>query len=624
MDIKILPPEVVDQIAAGEVVERPAHLVKELVENSLDALATKVEIDVDLGGRKIKISDNGTGIYADDLPLVCARHATSKISQADDLWKLSTYGFRGEALASIASVSRLKLVSKKKGEAQAYVYENHFGVSQKPLVTGGEYGTIIEIEDLFSNVPARLKFLKSDAAEVSQIKNAVKALALAYPKVEFKFKQQGKVVFYYPADTDTYQRAKKVLEVKDLYRVENSYQNYRLELIYSSPHVTVGSSKQIWIFVENRWVNDKTIQSAIMGAYRSLLMHGEYPYIVIKISTPPGEVDVNIHPTKSQVKFTDSSFIFKWVHNALRAELEKAPWLGDLDLAAPRKVDMSAPNPSLFFKDQSFEQVQYSKKTFEAPTGMTSSFSGISSGISSGIPNLAPHSASSSTLNSPTSLSLDPLPWKSDSSASTEGAAQSPATAAFWSKLQVLGQTHLTYILAEGQNALFLIDQHAAHERVVFEKLISHWKKSDFEVQGFLFPLSIELSAEQVEAMVGLREDFLKMGVELDQAGPETILVNSAPSFISEKALSKSIVEFAHEISQDGGSFSFEKKVIDVFATMACHSVVRAGQALSVEQMQSLLQQMDEFSLSSYCPHGRNVFVEIPYSKIERDFGRLS
>jgi DNA mismatch repair protein MutL len=616
MDIKILPPEVVDQIAAGEVVERPAHLVKELVENSLDAFASKIEIDVDLGGRKLKISDNGTGIFAADLPLVCARHATSKISQADDLWKLATYGFRGEALASIASVSKLKLVSKKKGEDQAYVYENHFGVSRAPLVTGGEYGTIIEIDDLFSNVPARLKFLKSDAAEVTQIKNAVKALALAYPKVEFKFKQQGKVIFYYPADVDTLQRAKKVLEIKDLYHVENNYQNYKMELIYSSPHVTVGSSKQIWIFVENRWVNDKTIQSAIMGAYRSLLMHGEYPYIVIKISTPPGEVDVNIHPTKSQVKFTDSSFIFKWVHNALRAELEKAPWLGDLDIATPmRRVDATS-TPSLSFSDESFQQIQYSKKSFEAPQSFPLAYTESDSS-----PSVPKYFETSSAANIQLSENENP---SLDNSSAGEKSADLSTGNRFWSKLQVLGQTHLTYILAEGQNSLFLIDQHAAHERVMFEKLISHWKNSNFEVQGYLFPLSIELSAEQVEGVVALRHEFLKMGLELDQAGPETILVNSAPSFISEKALQKSIVEFAHELSSQGGSFSFEKKVIDVFATMACHSVVRAGQSLSMEQMQSLLQQMDEFSLSSYCPHGRNVFVEIPYTKIERDFGRLS
>lgn len=605
MDIKVLPPEVVDQIAAGEVVERPAHLVKELVENSLDALATKIEIDVDMGGRKIKVSDNGKGIYFDDLPFVCARHATSKISQADDLWKLGTYGFRGEALASIASVSKLKLVSKRKGESQAYLYENHFGSSQKPMVTGSEYGTTIEIEDLFSNVPARLKFLKSDAAEVTQIKNVVKALALAYPAVEFKFKQQGKVVFYYPADTVMVARAQKVLEAKELFYVKNEYQNYSLEMSYSSPHVTTGTSKQIWIFVENRWVNDKTIQAAILGAYRSLLMHGEFPYVVIKIKVPPGEVDVNIHPTKSQVKFTDSSFIFKFVHNTLRAELEKALWLGTMDqggtypkarvqMPEPKQVDHTQLN-TLLFKDESFMQVQYAKKSFEMPLETMA----------------RPH------------LPTEPA-FVSSSSEVLASPESKPAVEGFWSRLQVLGQTHLTYILAEGHNSLFLIDQHAAHERVVFEKLMANWKIGKFEIQGFLFPLSISLTAEQVEAMMGLREEFLKMGLEIDQAGPETLLLASAPSFVSEKAITKGLTEFAEEITQTGGSFSFENKVIDIFATLACHSVVRAGMPMSKEEMQSLLKQMDEFSLSSYCPHGRNVFIELPYTKIERDFGRLS
>lgn len=626
MDIKILPPDVIDQIAAGEVVERPAHLVKELVENSLDAFATKVEVDVDLGGRKLRISDNGTGIYAADLPLVCARHATSKISLADDLWKLKTYGFRGEALASIASVSKLKLISKKKGETKGYMYENHFGKGNDPLVTGAEYGTVIEVDDLFSNVPARLKFLKSDSAEVTQIKNAVKALALAYPHVEFKFKQQGKVVFFYPAEESLLERTKKVLEAKELYFAEKQFQDHTLEIAYSSPHVTLGTSKQIWIFVENRWVDDRSIRAAVMEAYRSLLMHGEYPYVVIKLKVPPGTVDVNIHPTKSQVKFTDSSFIFKFVHNSLRAELERAPWLGGMDRGAVPRV-FEAPVQNMSFQDDSFEKVQYLKKSFspQDPVGLRSQ----------GLPELQVFPAFSAQGSEPLStegpcFALQEAAYSAPSefiAPSENGPSSSTAlssTGTFWSRLQVLGQTHLTYILAEGQNSLFLIDQHAAHERVAFEKLMASFKSGNFEVQGFLIPLSLNLTAEQVDALMALKADFLKMGLEIDQAGPETLLVASAPSFVSEKGIAKSIQQFADEMIQLGGSFSFEKKVIDIFATMACHSVVRAGQSLSHEEMRSLLEQMDEFTLSSYCPHGRNVFIELPYTKIEKDFGRIN
>jgi len=594
MDIKILAPEVIDQIAAGEVVERPSHLVKELLENSLDALADKIELDVDLGGRKIKVADNGIGISKDDLPLVCARHATSKIAKADDLWSLHTFGFRGEALASISSVSRLKVVSKKRDEAQAFMLENNYGAASEPLLTGAGEGTTIEVDELFTNVPARLKFLKSDSAEVTQIKSVVKALALANPTVEFKFKQQGKVSLFYPRDADLASRAMRVLDTPELFPIAAEHMGYRLEGVIGSPNTTTGNSKQIWIFVQNRWVSDRTVQAAVMESYRSLLMHGEFPFAVIKITAPDGEVDVNIHPTKSQVKFTDQSFVFRLVHGAVRAELERAPWIGNLSRSSQTAVAAEpVPVPlSLAFQDSGFEQTQYAKKSFVT--------------VLRDIP--------SPTFDSPSPDFFAKAPPVEEAVTSEGG---------FWSRLDVLGQSHLTYILAEGQNSLFLVDQHAAHERVVFEKLMEGWKNGRFEVQGFLLPISIDLGPEQVEALLGLKNEFTRMGLEIEQGGPETLLISSSPGFVSEKALVSAIKKFADDVVQLGGSFSFEKKVADIFATMACHSVVRAGQALSTEEMRALLRQMDEFRLSSYCPHGRNVYVELPFTKIEKDFGRI-
>lgn len=596
MEIQRLKPEVVDQIAAGEVVERPAHLIKELIENSLDAMADQVEVDVSEGGKKVRVQDNGVGIYKDDLPLSCARHATSKIKTSDDLWNLITYGFRGEALASISSVSRLKITSKRKGEKQAFMYENTFGKSGEPLITGSSDGTTIEIEDLFSNVPARLKFLKSDSAEVTQIKNVIKAQALAYPEVEFRFKQNGKVVFYYQKDKSLVDRAQKVLGCKKMYAATNEYEGYQLDIAYSSPNETFGTSKQIWSFVQNRWVQDKTIMAAVMEAYRSLLMHGEFPFCVIKLTAPKEDVDVNIHPTKSQVKFKENSKIFRFVNQTLRASLEQAPWLGSMSQTKPKEV-FSPPvveESSLRFRDQALEKVQYSKKSFHSEA--------------------ADHKPSLEDLRK--AAEVRPTELEAHS-------FKRPQAQIFWSKLQVLAQTHLTYILAEGDEALFLIDQHAAHERVVFERLMYHWQNGKFEIQNYLLPLSVDLSSDQVEALMGLTPDFQKMGLEVEQGGPETLLVNSAPSFISEKAIQKSLVKFADEVMTKGGSFSLENKISDIFATMACHSVIRAGQSLSQEQMVSLLEQMDEFAFSSYCPHGRNVYVEIPYTKIEKDFGRI-
>ena len=610
MEIKVLSSDVVDQIAAGEVVERPAHLLKELIENCIDAGATQIEVDVTNGGKSIKVFDNGKGISPEDLPLVCARHATSKISQADDLWKLRTFGFRGEALASISSVSRVKITSRKKDSDKAFMLENQFGKDSSPMPAGREPGTTVEIEDLFSNVPARLKFLKSDSAEFTQIKSVFKAMALANCAVEFKLKQHGKVLLFYPSAQDFLARSKSVLEIKDVFTVEKHYQGYQLEAVYSSPQTTTGNSKQLWIFVQNRWVTDRTIQAAILESYRSLLMHGEYPFVVLKLHVPEETVDVNIHPTKSQVKFMDSSQIFRFVHASLRSELEQAPWIATLNqkqqplgqdrisvLSSSVSTSVTSSTPptelspqrSLSFSSPDFFKTQYRQKDFSMDA-LRKAGEGVSS-------------VESTTLEFRSSVREPEL--------------------SFWSQLHVIGQSHLTYIIAEAENSFFMIDQHAAHERVVFERLMENWKNKKFDIQDFLLPLSIQLSAESVDQMFALHDEFSQLGVELEKAGPETLLILSSPSFISETALVKSLSKFADEIIALGGSFSFERKVGDVFATMACHSVVRAGQAMSLEEMKSLLLQMDEYRLSSYCPHGRNVYIEIPFTKIEKDFGRL-
>lgn len=606
MEIRILPSDVVDQIAAGEVVERPAHLLKELIENCIDAGATQVEVEVSAGGKSIKVSDNGKGISLEDLPLVCARHATSKIAQADDLWKLSTFGFRGEALASISSVSRVKIISRKKESAGAYMLENNFGKEIEPLPAGREPGTTVEIEELFSNVPARLKFLKSDSAEFTQIKSVLKAMALANCSVEFKLKQNGKVLLFYPAEQDFLSRSKSVLEIKDVFFTEKTYNDYKLEVVYSSPQTTTGNSKQLWIFVQNRWVTDRTIQASVLEAYRSLLMHGEYPYVVIKLHVPESTVDVNIHPTKSQVKFVDSSQIFRYVHSSLRGELEQAPWIATLNqklqplVQEKISLNISAQPQTLSFISPDFAKTQYQQKEFSI-AALRKAAEGMSM-------------PQSQYENQPTSQRID-LSFVAPKVREPE--------LSFWSQLHVIGQSHLTYIVAEAENSFFLIDQHAAHERVVFERLMENWKNKKFDIQDFLLPLSLQLPAESVDQMLALHDDFSQLGVEIEKAGPETLLILSSPSFISETALVKSLSKVADEIVSLGGSFSFEKKVADVFATMACHSVVRAGQAMSIAEMKSLLVQMDEYRLSSYCPHGRNVYLEFPITKIEKDFGRL-
>ncbi len=593
--IELLPVEVRDQIAAGEVVERPAHMVKELIENSLDAGATVVTIKVKGGGRFVEIQDNGHGIDSAQLDLALDRFATSKIKTSDDLWKLKTYGFRGEALASLAAVSKLTLISKTPKQKQASQIISTFGKKSSVENVSSEFGTRIIVESLFDNVPARLKFLKSESAEHQAIKAVVKAMALTRPIVEFRYFENDKLVLMFASVQTQEQRTQQVLEISPLFTAkEQTADGWSVEIQFTGPDQVAKTSKNIWIFVQGRHVQDRALQTALVDAYRSLLMHGEYPIGVVKLQVPEDQVDVNIHPTKSQVKFIDASQAFRFVHHTLRAELEKGPWLQNkisslqsgVQGPAHSLVPSQTLNPeTLKFHDQAFDITSYKQKDFEwNPSSRVEEVRTNSYATSVAIQETKPKGA--------------------------------------WSRLQVIGQVGLTYIVTQDESKVILVDQHAAHERVAFERLMRAWNGGNTEVQDFLFPLALDLTAAQVEALLQYTDSFQRLGVQVERLGPSTIGIKSAPTFVKEGIFAQIFDKMADEILDKGGSFQFEKKVGDICATLACHSVVRAGQALSIIEMKSLLEQMDEFPLSSFCPHGRPVSIEWSFEKLEKDFGR--
>ncbi|MBK9322769.1 MAG: DNA mismatch repair endonuclease MutL [Bdellovibrionaceae bacterium] len=599
--IQILPPEVVDQIAAGEVVERPAHLVKELVENSIDAGAGVVTIEFSEGGRYVKVTDDGKGIPAEELPKALERFATSKISSSDDLWKLRTFGFRGEALASIAAVSKLNLTSRPKGTERAYQLLSDFGKKTSVDPVGGPDGTTITVQELFANMPARLKFLKSDAAEATQIKTTLKALALAHSGVAFRIYEKNELVFFWPPCATRKERAEQVLEIKSLYEGQAQRENVTAYAIFADPHTVAKTAKNIWLFAQNRWVQDRSMQAAVMEAYRNLLMHGEYPIAAVWVEVDPEYIDVNIHPTKSQVKFHNSSLVFRAVSAAIRESLEQAPWVPK-GVAVATPTEFASPvvsrSEQASFSHQDFHVTQYAKKDF--PLQMA---------------------AKQAEERRDTFQSTVLFPTESAAKEPTD--AKSVASVKYWSSLEVLGQANLTYIICQSRDRLVFVDQHAAHERVVFERLMAAWRGGKMEVQEFLFPLAIDLTPDKVEALAVLFSDLEKLGVYLEVLGPTTVGVKAAPAVIKESIMSSVLDKMSAEALELGGSFRMEKVIGDICATMACHSVIRAGQALSVEQMKSLLEEMDDFPLSSFCPHGRPVSVEYPYYKLEKDFGRI-
>ncbi|MFZ3229390.1 MAG: DNA mismatch repair endonuclease MutL [Pseudobdellovibrio sp.] len=602
MSIHVLSADVVNQIAAGEVVERPAHLVKELVENSLDAGATEIHVEISHGGRFVRIVDNGVGILSTDLEKALLPHATSKIKLSDDLWNLNTFGFRGEALASISAVSKLTIQSFHHQEKKPSQVISEFGKMSKVKDSSRDSGTEIKIENLFENVPARLKFLKSDSSEFAQIKQIVKSAALSNPQVEIKLIQDGELQLFYKIKNTLIERVKDVLEKKELFETKLTKGSMTAHVVFSSPHEVAKTSKQIWIFAQNRFVQDRALQAAVMDAYRSLLMHGEYPHAVIKLQCLPSEIDVNIHPTKSQVKFQDASNAFRVVHGALRQALETAPWIQKSFVASdspaqsllmqdsfsdhPRGNTMYSDNQpamssykNMSFHDQSFSQTQFKQKDFD--------------------------------IQSLTSLKVDSIP-------------EHVFESGYWSSLQVLGQANLTYIICQKNDRLVYVDQHAAHERVVFESLMQSWKTKKFEIQDYLFPLAIDLSEEKIEALLWIQNQILELGIQIERLGPQTLGVKSAPNLIKESALPGLFERMAVDLLEYGDSYAIEKKVSDLFATMACHSVVRAGQSLSHIQMKELLVSMDQFALSSFCPHGRPVSVETSFVELEKLFGRIN
>lgn len=598
--IQVLSPDVVNQIAAGEVVERPSHLVKELVENSLDANSTQIQIDVNFGGKFIKITDNGDGIGKEDLPLALQRHATSKITQTNDLWNLSTYGFRGEALASVAAVSKLTLMSKAKKAKSGFQIKSDFGLISEVMSSSIDTGTQITVDALFENVPARLKFLKSDSAELAQIRNVIRALALAYPHVEFKLIENGKLDLFFKAQAqakDLSVRASQVLGLDRIYAQENRYKSYVVKAYFSSPHDVQKTSKNIWIFAQKRWIQDRGLQAAITEAYRSLLMHGEYPQVVIDLECAPDLIDVNIHPTKSQVKFQDASEVFRAVHGAVRQGLELAPWIPKVaqsDATSSSGLSTGASYPSFV---REIPRLQVADQT---------RFTDLGSSLGN-----TQFKTKLSVLEQLSQLRVDSAP-----------VTTTEVSGGYWSSLQVLGQLNLTYLVCQKNDRMVLVDQHAAHERVAFEKLMRKWKGGAIDQQDFLFPLAVDLSPEKAEALLSQSENIAKMGIEIESLGPSVIGVKSAPLFVKEAALPKIFDKMATDLVDYGGSYSLEKSIADLFATMACHSVVRAGQSLSQAEMVELLKAMDEFPLSSFCPHGRPVSIELTFTDIEKQFGR--
>lgn len=617
--INNLKSSVIDQIAAGEVVERPAHALKELIENSLDAKATEIEIDLEKGGRSFRVKDNGTGISAKDLPLALARHATSKISEASDLWKLHTYGFRGEALAALGSVSDLELISRPEGQEQAGFIQSEFAKVKPVGFRPHPFGTELIVRDLFGNLPARQKFLKSDTAEISQMKTVIKAMALAHPEISFRVRHNGDLLYFWPKQ-EWKKRAEDVLDQKELKEVFKKVGNYSFRVFFTDPSQVQGQSRNIWIFVQGRWVQDRALTAAILEGYRHLLMKGEFPSAALFIDGPPAEIDVNVHPSKSQVRFRDASTMFRQVYHCIYDYWQATPYKPVLSAEAPVSTTESQTEASFAIEASGLQSTmptlnQQSERSIETHETLHETLQ-----VQEAFKQIEWQPAKETVQYQSKKMNFEQPLWPVKEA---QAILQNFTPKNSWGSLQVLGQMNLTYILAQSEDRLVLIDQHAAHERVAFEKLMAAWKNGNQESQVYLMPLEIELTSEAVEALSGFQKELMQIGLELEAMDTTHVAVKSHPIWLKESGLSEGLKDLADEILNQGHGFVFENKMGDFFASMACHSVIRAGQALSYEEMKSLLQQMDEFPQSSFCPHGRPVSVTWTFNEIEKEFGRI-
>ena len=598
MSIRQLPPELVNQIAAGEVIERPANVVKELVENALDAGANRIEVHSEGGGSQLlRITDDGAGITRDDLSLALAAHATSKIASIDDLESVGTMGFRGEALASIASVSMLRLRSRRHDADEAWVIEAEGGPAGEPQPASGPPGTSLEVRSLFFNVPARRKFLKTDPTEQARISEIVQTIAMANPGCAFTLRLGDRTTLDLPAVDDPRSRVVALLgkELSDeLLEVDFEAAGATIWGLAGTPQIAGPTARRQRVFLNGRPIRDKAIQHALREAYRGLVVPGRHPTVVLFIELDPRLVDVNVSPTKSEVRFRDGGAIHQAVRHALKNTLRQHDLVPTLDL------DRSGADPSSgSFGAASTHGV--------GGGGGTGSSRGPVREFGSGMPSPGfEYQAMQSQLDQPVAPAETLLP-------------------SIRKDLRIL-QVHAKYLLVEDAEGVLVIDQHALHERVMFEQLKARIGDGDLERQQLLVPDVVEVDEAAIESLEGLAAMVAKIGFDARPIGPRAISLSAVPSFLLSRNVEPGefLIEALAFGSEKGRVDDAEALLSEVLDMMACKAAVKAGDRLTQHELEALLAQRESIERATNCPHGRPTSLRIPISELDRRFGRSS
>lgn len=557
MPIKVLESEVVAKIAAGEVIERPASVVKELIENSLDAGATQIAVEAQGGGVElIKVSDNGAGIQASELELAFHRYATSKIGNLDDLEKISSLGFRGEALPGIAAVAEVEILTQtSSAPIGSYMYLRRGDVVRRESRARPQ-GTAITVRRLFRYFPARLKFLKSSSTENGHIAHLVSQYALAFPEVKFSLVLDKRPSLCTTGNGDLREVVSAIYgsEVAQrMLKVEQKDGLAKVGGLTSPPSLARSNRNYLSFFVNRRWVHSPLLTRATEEAYRGLLMEGQHPIAVINISLPAQELDVNVHPAKAQIKFCHDQTVFSSVQKAIEEALARTP------IASPKTVPFSVGSGQW----QSPRMIMDNEPAFVV--------------------------AQLPTMELPV--------------------------------LRVLGQLVNTYIIAEGPDGLYLIDQHAAHERILYDRISAQWAQKEVEVQGLLQPITIELSPREEETLRASKEFLAEFGFTIEPFGNRSYVIRAIPALMARANIIEIISVLLDNLASKQSPNPWEEKIAQ---SLACHGAIRAGQQLSNEEMRELIKQLEQTKQPRACPHGRPTMIHLSSHQLEKEFGRIN
>jgi DNA mismatch repair protein MutL len=614
--IQLLSPRLANQIAAGEVVERPASVIKELLENSLDSGATRIEVDVEQGGVKLlRVRDDGCGIPADDLPLALARHATSKIRDLEDLERVMSLGFRGEALASISSVSRLTLTSRTADAAEAWQVETE-GRDMEARVQPAAHpvGTSVEVRDLFFNTPARRKFLRTEKTEFDHLQEVIKRLALARFDVAFHLRHNGKVILALHPANDPGSRARRVASVcgpaflEQALPVEIERTGLHLWGWVGLPTFSRSQADLQYFYVNGRMVRDKLVAHAVRQAYRDVLFNGRHPTFVLFLDVDPAVVDVNVHPTKHEVRFRDN----RMVHDFLYGTLHRA--LGDVrpedQLAAPASVaavTQVTGRDAGEFAGQN--EMSLASNVLEPPQP---AWRGAGAGYQATRPaptgNVAEAQGAYREFFSPLAEVSPPALPESQDDVPPLGYA--------------LAQLKGVYILAENAQGLVLVDMHAAHERIMYERLKTAMASEGLRGQPLLVPESIAVSQREADCAEEHGQWFQRLGFELQRLGPESLAIRQIPSLLKQAVATRLVQDVLADLLEYGTSDRIQAHLNELLGTMACHGAVRANRRLTVPEMNGLLRDMEQTERSGQCNHGRPTWTQLGMGDLDKLFLR--